>query len=319
MARVIYVPIERLEERYSAQWDDWFQEAFKREKINYIRVGDSNEHKIKHGQFLDVIETNQYKANQLKEILDIISKDPYEPTTVFFMDIWFPGIQSIFYLREGMNLPIKVKGMIHAGTYDPWDFLSQKQMQNWGLPFEKSILTGADEIFCATWFHVELMKSSKLPTEKITIVDWPVEHEFQEKEKENIVVFPHRIAPEKNPKTFDKLQEMYNKAYGLNDVQWIKTAEVCKTKSEYYNLLAKAKVSVSTAWQETFGIAMVESVNNGCVPVAPYRLSYPDVLCGPLYLTLQQAVKMIHDGITNHDRPTKIKGKNLLWINQILN
>lgn len=321
MARVIYVPIERLEQRYSAQWDDWFQSAFKREGIEYIRVGDSDDRTIKHGEFLDVFETNHYKAQQMQEILEIIAENPKIPTVVFFMDIWFPGIQSLFYLREGMKLPLKIKGVIHAGTYDPWDFLAQKQMQPWGLPFEASILKGADEVFCATQFHSNLIAASGLPIDKLSFVDWPVECSFEQSIKENIVVFPHRLAPEKNPEGFDRLQHMFEAKYG-KIARWIKSAAICNTKAQYYDLLARSKVAVSTAWQETFGIAMVEAINNGCIPVAPNRLSYPEVLkhsATKFYVSDEEAVEMIKEGLTNYELPQKIKGKELLWVNQILN
>jgi hypothetical protein len=39
-------------------------------------------------------------------------------------------------------------------------------------------------------------------------------------------------------------------------------------------------VVVSTAWQETQGIAVIEAIRAGCDPLLPDRLSYPEVL-GP--------------------------------------
>ena len=56
MERLIFVPIERLEERYSAQWWDWFNLAFMKKDIKPIWVGDCRERKITTGQFLDVYE-----------------------------------------------------------------------------------------------------------------------------------------------------------------------------------------------------------------------------------------------------------------------
>jgi hypothetical protein len=319
--RVIYVPIERLEERYSAQWDDWFQAAFKREGIEFIKVGSSENKVITHGQFLDVIETNRYKAGQLKVVMDIIALDPMKPTTVFFMDLWFPGIQSLAYIREGMSAPLKIKGMLHAGTYDPHDFLTQKSMGVWGLPFEQSILNLADKIFIATEFHKALMEWSGLTPvnkDKFEIVPWPVEHEYLETIKEDIVLFPHRLAPEKQPEQFDLLKMMYSKKYS-HFPRWFKTKDVAKTKAEYHWWLAKSKVAVSCALQETYGLAMIEAVNNGCFPVAPNRLSYPETLGGfTLYNNLDEAVELIHEGLTKPHTIKKVKTKDISWINRIL-
>lgn len=46
----------------------------------------------------------------------------------------------------------------------------------------------------------------------------------------------------------------------------------------YARLLHQADIVVSTAVQEFFGISMVEAMACGCTPVAPRRLSYPEVV-----------------------------------------
>ena len=50
--------------------------------------------------------------------------------------------------------------------------------------------------------------------------------------------------------------------------------------SQYAEALAEADVVVSTAWQETQGIAVIEAIRAGCDPLLPDRLSYPELL-GP--------------------------------------
>ncbi len=51
-----------------------------------------------------------------------------------------------------------------------------------------------------------------------------------------------------------------------------------KSRPEYWSWLARAEVVVSTALQETFGIAVVESLLAGCWPLLPDRLSYREIL-----------------------------------------
>ena len=48
--------------------------------------------------------------------------------------------------------------------------------------------------------------------------------------------------------------------------------------ASYARLLHQADVVVSTAVQEFFGISLVEAMACGCVPVAPRRLAYPEVI-----------------------------------------
>jgi glycosyltransferase involved in cell wall biosynthesis len=49
-------------------------------------------------------------------------------------------------------------------------------------------------------------------------------------------------------------------------------------RAEYWSWLARADVAVSTALQETFGIAVVEAMLAGCWPLLPDRLSYREIV-----------------------------------------
>ncbi|MEF3274756.1 MAG: DUF3524 domain-containing protein [Chloroflexus sp.] len=49
-------------------------------------------------------------------------------------------------------------------------------------------------------------------------------------------------------------------------------------RTEYLHLLQQADIVVSAAIQEYFGIAIVEAMACGCVPLLPARLNYPDLI-----------------------------------------
>jgi glycosyltransferase involved in cell wall biosynthesis len=51
-----------------------------------------------------------------------------------------------------------------------------------------------------------------------------------------------------------------------------------ESRSEYESWLRKGSIVVSTALQENFGLAVVEAVRHGCLPLLPNRLAYPEVL-----------------------------------------
>lgn len=59
-----------------------------------------------------------------------------------------------------------------------------------------------------------------------------------------------------------------------------------KSKSEYIKLLKQGTVAVNTAFQENFGIAAVEAARFGCIPLAPQRLSYPEIIPQQFHGTL---------------------------------
>ncbi len=49
-------------------------------------------------------------------------------------------------------------------------------------------------------------------------------------------------------------------------------------RADYVGWLRRGTVAVSTALQENFGIAMVEAMRHGCLPLLPHRLAYPEIL-----------------------------------------
>jgi glycosyltransferase involved in cell wall biosynthesis len=50
------------------------------------------------------------------------------------------------------------------------------------------------------------------------------------------------------------------------------------SREDYISWLKKGAVVVSTAFQENFGISVVEAVRHGCIPLLPQRLSYPEIM-----------------------------------------
>lgn len=50
------------------------------------------------------------------------------------------------------------------------------------------------------------------------------------------------------------------------------------SRKEYFKCLQRGHIVISTAFQENFGIAVVEAMRHGCLPLLPNRLSYPEIL-----------------------------------------
>lgn len=51
----------------------------------------------------------------------------------------------------------------------------------------------------------------------------------------------------------------------------------CETGEEYWALLRRAHLAVSTAEHEFFGISMIEATHAGALPLVPDRLAYPEI------------------------------------------
>lgn len=271
------VPIEDLEERYSAQWNTWFPEEFDRRGIEFETIsGVALTRKIETGSFLDVYGTNYFKASQLMEMVRRIYVGDVKKGDVFFVhDLWFPGLEMLAYIRDGAELDFKVMGILHAGTYDPYDFLSKQGMGSWASPLEHSWFKIVDKIFVATEFHKQLiLETRNVDPNKLIVTGLPIYDCFIKLlPKEDIVVFPHRLDEEKNPEVFQYMSIMCQK----RGWKFLRTKDDWTTKDNYYRQLSMAKVAVSFADQETWGIAMQEALFCRCFPVVPDRLSYSEM------------------------------------------
>lgn len=63
-----------------------------------------------------------------------------------------------------------------------------------------------------------------------------------------------------------------------------------ETRQEYWAILKKADVVVSTAQHEFFGLSVIEAMAAGAVPLLPDRLSYPELLLLDSFPELRQCL-----------------------------
>lgn len=293
------MPIELYEERYTEQWARWWPSAFKDLELPFETVeGKSLVNKVEFGSVLDIYGTHYYKFTQLAKIVEMIRQGLVKNEDIIFVhDIWFPGIEALQYIRNMSKKKFQIWGIMHAGTWDKNDFTYKNGMRNWGQWIEQGWFNFIDKVFLGSAFHKQMILKNIFNSysTKFIVSGLPFEYKevVRERQKENIVVFPHRLDREKRPDLFDKLMAILKQKY--ENWQFIKTKEVVKSKNEYYELLAKSKIAVSFAEQETFGYAMLESIANKCIPVVPNRLSYStmDIYDDFRYNTFQEALERI--------------------------
>jgi glycosyltransferase involved in cell wall biosynthesis len=293
---IFNVPIEPLDMRYSIQWNKWFENEFAHNLLSFTTVtGETLTDKITTGSFLDVCGTNYYKASQLKWIAHWFHYNYVKDGDVFFFqDLWFPGIEMLAYMRDGLKKDIKIVGCLHDGSYDRNDFTYKMGMYKWAGQIENGWFKLIDKIFVATNFHKsELIESRIVDQNKIIVTGFPLYWEdLPQVEKENIIVFPHRLVEEKNPQIFDQLKMDLQKDFP--DWQFIKTHELNLSKKDYYNLLNRSKIVVSFADQEYWGIGIQEALFAGCIPIIPNKLSYKEMYLDTLrFKSYQEAISKI--------------------------
>lgn len=310
-----YIPIEPYETRYTADWIDDFENAFSTYDVEYTTIlGASTSNRVTDGGVLDACGTHLYKFNQLQKLISKINDGSItNDDVIFFADLWFPGIESLFYIRNMLKLRFRICGIFHAGTYDEADFTYRTGMRSWGRYLEASWFTEIDKIFVATQFHKDLLlsKSFIIPglSEKIYVTGLPFfadklrcKYGNVKKSYDNILVFPHRMDQEKHPEKFDKLVEWLN----TKDVNFkpIKTIIETSSREEYFNILAKSSVMVSFAEQETFGYSTLESMALDNIVVVPNRLSYVETVPRQYrYDTEDECFNMVLSALKCYNKP----------------
>lgn len=123
-----------------------------------------------------------------------------------------------------------------------------------------------------------------------------------------VIVWNHRWEPDKQPALFGRVLERleeggtefrlillgeqplgaHNNPPGRQDPVFeslcerfrpqILHAGYTADREQYFRLLRQGDIVLSTALQENFGLSMLQAVDAGCIPLAPKRLAYPEVL-----------------------------------------
>ncbi len=202
-------------------------------------------------------------------------------------------------MSELLNIPVKIHALWHAGSYDPHDFLG-RLIGNapWVRHAEKSFFHAIDYNYFATDFHIEMFVRNLLnddgvmenpwieddlreildgDCESIIRTGWPMDYmdqtlaAYKGMTKRNLIVFPHRIAPEKQVEIFRDL------ALQLPQYEFVVCQDQQLTKNEYHNILGEAKIVFSASLQETLGIGCYEGAIVDAIPMVPNRLSYTEM------------------------------------------
>lgn len=325
--KIFYIPIEPYETRYTADWIQQFESEFDACGVQYETIlGSTFSNTVTIGGVLDACGTHVYKFTQLQKLIDKINANVvHDGDVIFFADLWFPGIESLFYIRNMTGIKFKVCGIFHAGTYDSKDFTCRNNMRSWGKWLEACWLSEIDKIFVATHFHKQLLLSGSIIiprlADKIFVTGLPFYGESLRDRylstKENIVVFPHRLDEEKHPELFDLFADKLNQL-GF-EFKAIKTIEETRSREEYFSLLGKSKVMLSFAEQETFGYATLESMVLDNIVIVPNKLSYVETVPSAYrYDSLEEAFDLLVHSLRYYEKPN-YNGCFAKWANSISN
>jgi glycosyltransferase involved in cell wall biosynthesis len=289
---VFLVDLEAVDTRYTGQWKSHVPQLLKKagHHVQVICGPEDIPSATTPGAFLNFGGTNIYKSRQVETMGRLFCDGAVRPGDHFiFTDAWHPGIINLKYMSELLGIPVTTHGLWHAGSYDPQDFLGRLVGDKpWVRHAEKSFFHAFDHNYFATDFHIEMFGKNLLDTNLGTMYDyktsgkivrtgWPMEYMdstltvYKNMPKRDLILFPHRIAPEKQVDIFRDLKEH------LPQYEFVVCQDQQLTKNEYHNLLGEAKLVFSANLQETLGISCYEGAVVDAIPLVPDRLSYTEM------------------------------------------
>jgi len=290
---VYIVDIEAVDTRYTKQWKEHLPEQMQQALVSDAAVldevvvisGGDVPQATTPGAFLNFGGTNVYKSNQLMQIATLFCNGRVRSGDYFlYTDAWNPTVIQLKYMARLLGVDIRIGGMWHAGSYDPQDFLGRLiGDEPWVRDAERSMYSCYDDNYFATQFHIDLFEetyTNELENHLPVQVGWPMEYlrnsltAYAGMEKRNLILFPHRVAPEKQVEIFRDLKET------MVQYEFVICQEQQLTKNEYHNLLGESKLVFSANLQETLGISWYEGALVNSIPMVPNRLSYSEMAVG---------------------------------------
>jgi hypothetical protein len=297
---IYIVSLEPLPNRYTVEWfegipntlrDYISQNGLTTEVVNI--VGDDKEQLTTPGAFINFAGTNKWKSEQSIQISKLVAEGKVKDGDKFlFTDAWNPAILQLKYMLDLLQIKAEISGIWHAGQYDPQDFLGRLiEDKRWARNTEEAIFWALDKNIFATHFHFSLFSQgvlAKSPTfeplkdrSRVLISGQPHEALVAHLEsmkaqcgpssKKDMILFGHRIAPEKQHDIFLDLKA------SMPEYEFVTAQEKKLTKAEYHQLLCEAKIVFSANLQETLGISQVEGILCNAFSLNPDRLSYKEM------------------------------------------
>lgn len=219
---------------------------------------------------------------------------------------------SVFGPNPRFHVP--VYSFCHAQSFDPNDFTHP--WESWMRPLEKMWFEYQAGVFCAASEMLPLIADAGISlTKHNRFKVHAVGHVFDKKimlgdsssylwgNKNKMVVWASRWDTEKNPGFFMDLVDIVRRerkdiffsvstgqpkitsndpALLLRLVEYVKAGKILlhedMDRTSYYDLLGRSRIIFNSALQDWISYVLLDGVINGCMPLFPKWLSFPNAL-----------------------------------------
>lgn len=263
MSRIIFVPQYPTPMRYQQWWFTEFPKEFEKAGLDVHILGSQKirEMKIRRGtmsMFSPIHAAIEFECAQIDEYMNLNLRDD---DILFLADLSFPGIFSnvLFHKR-----PKRMFAYCHATSLNILDYFENDNSIK--FPIERAHSRLFDTVFIGSNYHEDKLQWDNT---LVTRLPYPPLETFKEK-KELLLVSASRPTPQKVDLDLEcSITERLNFPI---------VREEHNSWEDYYRFLSKSRVLIITSFEDTFGYQIVDAVINGCIPLAPNRCAYPEIL-----------------------------------------
>jgi len=262
MSRIIFVPQYPTPNRYQEWWLWKFREEFRRSGFEVVTLGN---------QYIDLMIRRRGDASNFSPVNDSIeleSRQIAEYMTMkidksdilFLSDISFPGLfcSALYHKR-----PKRMFAFCHATSINTLDYFSDTMHSKFSVETAHSLLF--EKVFVGSQYHKDKLAWKNT---EVTYLPFPPLKFFRGHKKYDIV---SASRPSKQKVDFEleaEVEKMFGKITRKETNSW----------GDYYSFLSTSKVLLITSHEDTFGYQIVDSILNGCIPIARNSFAYPEIL-----------------------------------------
>lgn len=264
MSKIIFVPQYPSRLRYQEWWFDEFRLQFEKNKLcitlgeKYLENKSSIRSDIK--MFSPINEAIKLEIKQIQEYLDL---EIEEDDILFISDISFPGIfPSLLYHKR----PKKIFAYCHGTSLNLYDYYEKDRLSKWQV--EEGILKLFDTVYVGSEYH-----SKKLGIKNCKVIGLPIPFIpfFSKLKSQDKLYDVISVARPCIQKVSEEIEKEVGKTYPIIRKEF-------DFWSDYYQFLSDGKILLISSKEDTFNYSIMEATLCGCIPLAPNRCSYPELL-----------------------------------------
>jgi hypothetical protein len=295
MSRIIFVPQYPTQNRYQEWWLRKFSEEFIKAGFNVHVLGATKAYEMKMtrgnlSMFSPIHASIEFECAQIDEYMNM---DIQDDDILFVADISFPGFfcNALFHKRTD-----KMFAFCHATSLNYKDYF--EKVRNVKYPVETSHAAMFDKVFVGSKYHQD-----KLGWHNTVVTYLPFPPFLPQKNiKKYEIISASRPTPQKVDLQLEKeVEATFSKIVRKDTRSW----------TEYFKFLSESTVLLITSHEDTFGYQIVDAIMNGCIPIAPNRCAYPELLPKEyLYNDDEELFKIIDDALWGLLDVPKLKCKD---------